>query len=272
VVMLSVRPQTVAEGGKVSFLCTATSNPELTGDRWAKGDVPIPEANGDSDEAIVNQSFFMEPVSCEGSNAVGSTLVDVHFGARLISQPKPLTVGVGSDASFTCTWAGSPPLTLAWTKKEFRFPSCVSSNGNALHLKAVTQEDAVMYVCKTIVPRIGVAEKALAVNGPPIIGAEPSLQTAVGAKAQLECLVGSVPPPDRIESAWSWGEWVLDAGSLDRFTVDTIVTDQGVLSALLIDPTHDSDFTLAYNCTAWNRFGARSATVSLCRQASCSRG
>ncbi|XP_066494316.1 kin of IRRE-like protein 1, partial [Tiliqua scincoides] len=259
VVMLSVRPQTVAEGGKVSFLCTATSNPELTGDRWAKGGVPIPEANGDSYEAIVNQSFFMEPVSCEGSNAVGSTLVDVHFGARLISQPKPLTVGVGSDASFTCTWAGSPPLTLAWTKKEFRFPSCVLSNGNALHLKAVTQEDAGMYVCKTIVPRIGVAEKALAVNGPPIMGAEPSLQTAVGAKARLECLVGSVPPPDRI--AWSWGEWVLDAGSLDRFTVDTMVTDQGVLSALLIDPTHDSDFTLAYNCTAWNRFGARSATV-----------
>ncbi|XP_066494879.1 kin of IRRE-like protein 1, partial [Tiliqua scincoides] len=256
VVMLSVQPQTVAEGGKVSFLCTATSNPELTGDRWAKGGVPIPEANGDSYEAIVNQSFFMEPVSCEGSNAVGSTLVDVHFGARLISQPKPLTVGVGSDASFTCTWAGSPPLTLAWTKKG---SSVVSSNGNALHLKAVTQEDAGMYVCKAIVPRIGVAEKAVAVNGPPIIGAEPSLQTAVGAKARLECLVGSVPPPDRI--AWSWGEWVLDAGSLDRFTVDTMVTDQGVLSALLIDPTHDSDFTLAYNCTAWNRFGARSATV-----------
>lgn len=39
------------------------------------------------------------------------------------------------------------------------------SNGNALHLKAVTQEDAGMYVCKAIMPRIGVAEKALAVNG-----------------------------------------------------------------------------------------------------------
>ncbi|XP_066495093.1 kin of IRRE-like protein 2 [Tiliqua scincoides] len=267
VVMLSVQPQTVAEGGKVSFLCTATSNPEVTGYRWAKGGVPIPEANGDSYEATVDQSFFTEPVSCEVSNAVGSTnvstLVDVHFGPRLTSQPKPLTVDVGSDASFTCTWAGNPPLTLAWTKKG---SSVVLSNGNTLHLKAVTQEDAGIYVCKAIVPRIGVAEKevTLAVNGPPIISAEPSLQTAVGAKARLECLVGSVPPPDRI--AWSWGEWVLDAGSLDRFTVDTMVTDQGVLSALLIDPTHDSDFTLAYNCTAWNRFGARSATVSLRRQ------
>ncbi|XP_062818352.1 kin of IRRE-like protein 2 isoform X6 [Anolis carolinensis] len=268
VVILSVQPQTVPEGGKVSFLCTATSNPEVTGYRWAKGGVPISEANGDSYEATVDQSFFTEPVSCEVSNSVGSTnvstLVDVHFGPRLVSQPKPLTVDVGSDASFTCTWTGNPPLTLAWTKKGSSVQ--VLSNSNTLHLKGVTQEDAGIYVCKAIVPRIGVAEKevALAVNGPPIISAGPSQQTTVGAKARLECLVGSSPPPDRI--AWAWGERVLDAGSLDRFTVDTVVTDQGVLSALLIDPTHDDDFALPYNCTAWNRFGARSAAVSLHRQ------
>lgn len=44
--------------------------------------MPISEANGDSYEATVDQSFFTEPVSCEVSNAVGSTnvstLVDVH--------------------------------------------------------------------------------------------------------------------------------------------------------------------------------------------------
>lgn len=32
-VILSVQPQTVAEGAKVSFLCTATANPEVTGYR-----------------------------------------------------------------------------------------------------------------------------------------------------------------------------------------------------------------------------------------------
>lgn len=114
----------------------------------------------------------------------------------------------------------------------------VLSNGNTLHLKAVTQEDAGIYVCRAIVPRIGVAEKevTLAVNGerlraciwagwcpgygqvqrglvqlpdsvllsgPPIISTEPSQQTAVGAKARLECLVGSIPPPDRIVSMCS---------------------------------------------------------------------
>uniref|UniRef100_A0A8C0H9Y9 Kirre like nephrin family adhesion molecule 2 n=1 Tax=Chelonoidis abingdonii TaxID=106734 RepID=A0A8C0H9Y9_CHEAB len=266
-VILSVQPQTVAEGGKVSFLCTATANPEVTGYRWAKGGVVIAEANGDSYEARVDHSFFTQPVSCEVANVVGSTnvstLVDVHFGPLLVSQPKPLTVDVGADASFTCTWAGNPPLTLAWTKKE---SGVVLSNGNTLHLKTVTQEDAGTYVCKAIVPRIGAADKevTLAVNGPPIITTESSQQTVLGDKARLECLVRSTPPPDRI--VWAWGERVLDSGSEQRFTVDTALTEQGVLSALLIQPTHLEDFAQPYNCTAWNRFGARSAAVTLRRQ------
>ncbi|CAM4677565.1 unnamed protein product [Lepidochelys olivacea] len=266
-VILSVQPQTVAEGAKVSFLCTATANPEVTGYRWAKGGVAIAEANGHSYEARVDHSFFTQPVSCEVANAVGSTnvstLVDVHFGPHLVSQPKPLTVDVGADASFTCTWTGNPPLTLAWTKKG---SSVVLSNGNTLHLKAVTQEDAGTYVCKAIVPRIGMADKevTLAVNGPPIITTESGPQTALGDKARLECLVRSTPPPDRI--VWAWGEQVLDSGSEERFTVDTALTERGVLSALLIQPTRTEDFALPYNCTAWNRFGARSAAVTLHRQ------
>ncbi|TFJ98021.1 allograft inflammatory factor 1 [Platysternon megacephalum] len=142
----------------------------------------------------------------------------------------------------------------------------VLSNGNTLHLKAVTQEDAGTYVCKAIVPRIGVADKevTLAVNGPPVITTESSQQTALGDKARLECLVRSTPPPDRI--VWAWGERVLDSGSEERFTVDTALTERGVLSALLIQPTRPEDFALPYNCTAWNRFGARSAAVTLRRQ------
>lgn len=53
----------------------------------------------------------------------------------------------------------------------------VLSNNNQLHLKAVSQADAGQYVCKAIVPRIGVGETevTLTVNGqfisnyPPLI-------------------------------------------------------------------------------------------------------
>uniref|UniRef100_A0A8C3STQ7 Ig-like domain-containing protein n=1 Tax=Chelydra serpentina TaxID=8475 RepID=A0A8C3STQ7_CHESE len=255
-VILSVQPQTVPEGAKVSFLCTATANPEVTGYRWAKGGVAIAEANGDSYEARVDHSFFTQPVSCEVANAVGSTnvstLVDVHFGPRLVSQPKPLTVDVGADASFTCTWAGNPPLTLAWTKKG---SSVVLSNGNTLHLKAVTQEDAGTYVCKAIVPRIGVADKevTLAVNAP-----QPAPDRIMSAAVPRP--PPSLPPTDRARvsvsrQVWAWGEQVLDSGSEERFTVDTALTERGLLSALLIQPTRLEDFALPYNCTAWNRFG-----------------
>lgn len=43
----------------------------------------------------------------------------------------------------------------------------VLSNSNTLHLKSVTQEDGGTYICKAIVPRIGVAETdvTLTVNG-----------------------------------------------------------------------------------------------------------
>lgn len=46
-------------------------------------------------------------------------------------------------------------------------PRQVLSNSNQLYLKAVTQDEAGQYICKAIVPRIGVGERevTLYVNG-----------------------------------------------------------------------------------------------------------
>ncbi|KPP74301.1 hypothetical protein Z043_106548, partial [Scleropages formosus] len=249
-VTLSVQPQTVMEGAKVLFICSASANPEITGYRWSKGGIPISEANGDSLEVTVDHSYFTDPVSCEVSNSVGSTnvstLVDVQFGPRLLSEPKPLVVDIGMDAAFTCSWTGNPPLTLAWTKQG---SSVVLSNSNTLQLKAVTQEDAGTYTCKAIVPRIGVAERDV---------------TLTNSKGKLECLVGSSPPPEKI--VWTFGDVSLSAGTSGRFTVQTVTSDRGVLSSLILSETHAQDFELRYNCTAWNRFGTGTALVILKEQ------
>uniref|UniRef100_A0A8C2YXG4 Kirre like nephrin family adhesion molecule 3, like n=1 Tax=Cyclopterus lumpus TaxID=8103 RepID=A0A8C2YXG4_CYCLU len=239
-VTLSVQPQTVTEGAKVLFICSASANPEITGYRWSKGGVPISEANGDSLEVTVDYSYFTDPVSCEVSNSVGSTnvstLVDVQFGPRLLSEPKPMTVDIGMDAAFTCAWTGNPPLTLAWTKQG---SSVVLSNGNTLQLKAVTQEDAGTYTCKAIVPRIGVAERdvTLTVNGEPLLS-----------------------------SVWTFGDMSLSSGSSGRYSVQTVTSDHGVLSSLVLSETLAQDFQLRYNCTAWNRFGTGTALVTLKEQ------
>ncbi|XP_061808666.1 kirre like nephrin family adhesion molecule 3, like isoform X2 [Nerophis lumbriciformis] len=266
-VVLSVQPQTVTEGAKVLFICTASANPEITGYRWSKGGVPISEANGDSLEVTVDYSYFTDPVSCEVSNSVGSTnvstLVDVQFGPRLLSGPKPMTVDIGMDAAFTCTWTGNPPLTLAWTKQG---SSEVLSNSNTLQLKAVTQADAGTYTCKAIVPRIGVAEReaTLTVNGPPIITAEPTQHAVKHSKGKLECRVGSSPPPYKI--VWSFGDISLSSGSSGRYSVQTVTSDQGVVSSLVLSEALAPDFELRYNCTAWNNFGTGTALVALKEQ------
>uniref|UniRef100_A0A3P8N7Q7 Ig-like domain-containing protein n=1 Tax=Astatotilapia calliptera TaxID=8154 RepID=A0A3P8N7Q7_ASTCA len=266
-VTLSVQPQTVPEGAKVLFICSASANPEITGYRWSKGGVPISEANGDSLEVTVDYSYFTDPVSCEVSNSVGSTnvstLVDVQFGPRLLSEPKPMTVDTGMDAAFTCAWTGNPPLTLAWTKQG---SSVVLSNGNTLQLKAVTQEDAGTYTCKAIVPRIGVAERdvTLTVNGPPIITAEATQHAVKHSKGKLECRVGSSPPPDKI--VWTFGDMSLSSGSSGRYSVQTVTSDHGVVSSLVLSETLSQDFQLRYNCTAWNRFGTGTALVTLKEQ------
>uniref|UniRef100_A0A8C9ZYI7 Kirre like nephrin family adhesion molecule 3, like n=1 Tax=Sander lucioperca TaxID=283035 RepID=A0A8C9ZYI7_SANLU len=263
-VTLSVQPQTVTEGAKVLFICSASANPEITGYRWSKGGVPISEANGDSLEVTVDYSYFTDPVSCEVSNSVGSTnvstLVDVQFGPRLLSEPKPMTVDIGMDAAFTCAWTGNPPLTLAWTKQG---SSVVLSNGNTLQLKAVTQEDAGTYTCKAIVPRIGVAERdvTLTVNGPPIITADATQHAVKHSKGKLECRVGSSPPPDKI--VWTFGDMSLSSGTNGRYSVQTVTSDHGVLSSLVLSETLAQDFQLRYNCTAWNRFGTGTALVLL---------
>ncbi|XP_037130186.1 kirre like nephrin family adhesion molecule 3, like isoform X3 [Syngnathus acus] len=266
-VVLSVQPQTVTEGAKVLFVCTASANPEIIGYRWSKGGVPISEANGDSLEVTVDYSYFTDPVSCAVSNSVGSTnvstLVDVQFGPRLLSGPKPMTVDIGMDAAFTCTWTGNPPLTLAWTKQG---SSEVLSNSNTLQIKSVTQAEAGTYTCKAIVPRIGVAEReaTLTVNGPPIITAEATQHAVKHSKGKLECRVDSTPPPYKI--VWSFGDISLSSGSSGRYSVQTVTNDQGVVSSLVLSETLAPDFDLRYNCTAWNNFGTGTALLTLKEQ------
>ncbi|KYO37341.1 kin of IRRE-like protein 1 isoform X2 [Alligator mississippiensis] len=263
-VTLSIQPQTVREEERVVFTCMATANPEIKGYRWAKGGLLIEDATDSRYETQVDYTFFTEPVSCEVHNDVGSTnvstLVDVHFAPRIVVEPKPTTTDLGSDVTLTCVWAGNPPLTLTWTKKG---SNMVLSNSNQLYLKAVTQDEAGQYICKAIVPRIGVGERevTLYVNGPPIISSEAVQYAVRGDRGKVECFIGSTPPPDRI--AWAWKENILETGTLERYTVERSTTGTGVLSTLTINNVMEADFQTSYNCTAWNGFGPGTAIIRL---------
>ncbi|KAG8450038.1 hypothetical protein GDO86_016646, partial [Hymenochirus boettgeri] len=222
-VTLSIHPQTVLEGERVRFTCSATANPEIKGYRWAKGGVIIESARDSTFETQVDYTFFTEPVSCEVHNEVGSTnvstLVDVQFAPRIVVEPKPTTTDMGSDVTLTCIWAGNPPLTLTWTKKGSNMVS------------------------------------------PPRIASDDVQYAVRGDKGKVECFIGSTPPPDRI--AWAWKENVLESGTYERYTVERITTNIGVLSTLTINNVIESDFQTRYNCTAWNSFGPGTAIIQL---------
>ncbi|XP_014070188.1 kin of IRRE-like protein 3 isoform X4 [Salmo salar] len=266
-VNLSVEPQPILEGNLVKFHCSAKANPPITLFRWAKGGNVIKEVSGDTYEVIVDHSFFTEPVSCEVTNPLGSTNisrnVDVYFGPRMAAEPQSLQVDLGSDAVFNCAWTGNPSLTIVWMK---RGSGVVLSNENILTLKAVRQEDAGKYVCRAVVPRVGAGEKevSLTVNGPPTISSTQTHQALHGEKGEIKCFIRSTPPPDRI--AWSWKETVLESGTSGRYTVETVSTEEGVISTLTMSNIVPADFQTIYNCTAWNSFGSDTEIIRLKEQ------
>lgn len=78
---------------------------------------------------------------------------------------------------------------------------------------------------------------------------------------------------------WTFGDTSLSSGSSGRYSVQTVASDHGVLSTLVLSETLAQDFQLRYNCTAWNRFGTGTALVTLKEQGElkrkfqyCSRG
>ncbi|XP_026116665.1 kin of IRRE-like protein 3, partial [Carassius auratus] len=101
-------------------------------------------------------------------------------------------------------------------------------------------------------------------SGPPTISSTQTHQAPHGEKGQIKCFIRSTPPPDRI--AWSWKETVLESGTSGRYTVETVSTEDGVLSTLTMSNIVPADFQTIYNCTAWNSFGSDTEIIRLKEQ------
>uniref|UniRef100_A0A3Q3IK13 Ig-like domain-containing protein n=1 Tax=Monopterus albus TaxID=43700 RepID=A0A3Q3IK13_MONAL len=279
-------PPTVTKGKRVTFTCQAHANPPIMGYRWAKGGVVLQGARESVFTTKADHSFFTEPVSCLSHNTHLSLFSHLYVGPILLVEPQPKTVDVDSDVTLNCKWAGNPPLTLTWFKKGsnmvrssskpttpgslplfFFLP--VLSNSNQLYLKSVSQVDAGQYVCKAIVPRIGVGETevTLTVNGPPIISSDPVQYAVRGERGEVKCYIASTPPPDKIVWAWKENVWEKEKGTLlERYTVEQSKPSAeggGVLSTLTINNVMESDFLSTYNCTAWNSFGPGTMIITL---------
>lgn len=87
-----------------------------------------------------------------------------------------------------------------------------------------------------------------------------------GGRAALAGGWGSPPHSAHLGQAWSWKENVLESGTSGRYTVETVSTEEGVISTLTISNIVRADFQTIYNCTAWNSFGSDTEIIRLKEQ------
>lgn len=59
---------------------------------------------------------------------------------------------------------------------------------------------------------------------------------------------------------------MLESGTSGRYTVETVNTEEGVISTLTISNIVRADFQTIYNCTAWNSFGSDTEIIRLKEQ------
>ena len=72
--------------------------------------------------------------------------------------------------------------------------------------------------------------------------------------------------PPVSSQAWSWKATVLESGTSGRYTVETVTTEEGVISTLTMSNIVPADFQTIYNCTAWNSFGSDTEIIRLKEQ------
>lgn len=83
---------------------------------------------------------------------------------------------------------------------------------------------------------------------------------------QKLCTVHTTSLPSVFSQAWSWKETVLESGTSGRYTVETVTTEEGVISTLTMSNIVPADFQTIYNCTAWNSFGSDTEIIRLKEQ------
>ncbi|MEE6484572.1 hypothetical protein FKM82_013920 [Ascaphus truei] len=234
---------------------------------------------------VLNGATYSKTLLLDGKReSIISTLFvsssDIENGQSITCRATNKAVPSGKDTTVTINIQHPPLVNLTVEPQPVLEDSMVKfhcsakanpevlSNDNSLTLRNVRQEDAGKYVCRAVVPRVSAGEReiTLTVNGPPIISSTQTQHALHGEKGQIKCFIRSTPPPDRI--AWSWKENVLESGTSGRYTVETVSTDEGVISTLTISNIVRADFQTIYNCTAWNSFGSDTEIIRLKEQES----
>ncbi|NXR04357.1 KIRR1 protein, partial [Sagittarius serpentarius] len=185
--------------------------------------------------------------------------LNVHHPPTVTLSIQPQTVQEGERVVFTCMATANPEIKgYRWAKggviiedaKENKYDTQVDYTFFTEPVSCEVHNDIGSTNVSTLVdvhfaPRI-------------VVDPKPTI-TDIGSDVTLT----SPSPPPRRDQAWAWKENILEAGTLERYTVERTNTGSGVLSTLTINNVMDADFQTRYNCTAWNSFGPGTAIIQL---------
>ncbi|KAM3726047.1 Synaptogenesis protein [Dirofilaria immitis] len=202
--------------------------------------------------------------TCVATNAIGnssdSIVLNITYGAYIISQEQHQVVNLGEMASFICEAIGNPTPTVYWTKVA---DTQIITRGNNLTIEAVQSWQRGEYECVATVQGFPPARliNYLYIRGPPSVSLSDEIVAAVGESLEIICEVRGRPHPQDV--LWSLNGIMFEYGRLSsRLQIHQVPRQFGVESRLAIQNIKDSDFG-TYNCSAYNELGEDSQTVQL---------
>ncbi|KHN85959.1 Irregular chiasm C-roughest protein [Toxocara canis] len=204
---------------------------------------------------------------CLARNSIGessaSYVLNVSYGAHIMSNEQHQAVSPGEDAFFHCEAIGNPKPVIHWIKSG---DNRTIARGNNFTLRSVQSWQRGEYDCVATVEGFPAAilTNYLHIRGPPSVSLTEETAAAVGESVEIICEVRGRPQPRDV--LWSLNGLPLEYGRPGgRIQVHQVPRQFGVESKLIIRSIKDSDFG-TYNCTAFNELGHDFQTMELKRK------
>lgn len=257
----------------VRFLCSGIANPSDVTWRWYRNNQQV---EGETSNTLVVQQishdYDGDVISCIGSNRVGSTrremTLRVEFGPKIVEADEVVGADIDRPAELRCVADGNPQPHIIWTRKDRGSPTAphTLSTATVYRIDEVSRASFGVYVCTASSSGFPDASKEILLlqNGPPSIRSEKEQFATSGDKGKLECIVHSVPKPDRM--VWLKDGRPIDYAGSGRFSTEQKDLLYGRINILHILKVQDDDFG-KYNCNVVNAYGTDNVTITLVEKA-----
>ncbi|VDN03900.1 unnamed protein product [Thelazia callipaeda] len=253
-VKVVVNDSNLREHGSAELLCNIKAKPfKNVKIKWYENGKEIDRLSIPELKVDHHQSRY----TCVAENSIGdssdSIILNVTYGAYIISREQHQAVNPGETASFVCEAIGNPAPAVHWTKVA---DSEVIARGNNLTIESVQSWQRGEYECVATVQGFSSARliNYLHIKGPPSVSMNEDIVAAVGENLEIICEIRGRPQPQDV--LWSLNGISFEYGRLG------IPRQFGVESRLVIQNVRKSDFGI-YNCTAYNELGRDFQTVCL---------